>query len=82
MNQTNVISIKTKSATGISQKDLVEERLLTLEALKATRALDAKRRSIRGLVEAGAQVEEGPHFAELSKRRRRDGREYVRLVVR
>ena len=69
-------------AITISQRDLIEERLLTIDALKANRALHAKRDEIRRRLESGVRIEEGNHFAELSFRQRRNGKKYFGLVVR
>jgi hypothetical protein len=78
----NVVSFKPKRLAAITQRDLIEERILAAELFRTKRALGTKRNQIRELVERGAEIEDGPHFAELNRRRRRDGREYLCLVVR
>lgn len=69
----------------ILQADLIEERLLTIEAHNALRELEGKRGQIRGAIEAGVPVETGPHTARLIPQRRNGFQakpvEFFRLVI-
>lgn len=52
---------------GVTQEDLAEERLYTIEAAKALQALEDKRKAIREAIERGEAVEPGLRTAYLSE---------------
>ena len=74
-----VLAFRHKQKELITQADLVEEILLRLEARKVRLERQKKREWIRQQLERSIPVEDGPHCAELVKRRRGAG--YVELVV-
>lgn len=66
----------------ISQRDLIEERILTNEAARSIAALNKKREEIRCKLERGVPIEHGNHWAYLSSRNTRAGDVRFALVVR
>ncbi|HWZ99349.1 MAG TPA: hypothetical protein VN025_16445 [Candidatus Dormibacteraeota bacterium] len=63
--QDKVIVFAGSRAPMIEQRDLAEERLLSLQASDALRALEEKRRWIRERLREGWPVEEGLRRVEL-----------------
>ena len=74
-----IVPFRPKREEFITQTDLIEEILLWLKARKARLERQKKRAWIRQQLERNIPVEDGPHSAELIKRRRGAG--YIELVV-